>query len=286
MRETTQLTLPGGVEATLTGDPSDISVFGAIRVQTGTWEPHLMRLFEAVVCSDSICLDVGANIGVHTMALATLARDGQVWAIEATKRNFELLELNVSGLASPHAEVRTLRNMLWDKTPAPAIASVRQVAGCSFTSRAIDRDAAEQYIREQVPAEIFAQEAPDITLEEAEPVTLDEWAEVNEVGRLDLIKMDIEGAETRALAGGQAMLSKLKPALVTEYNPVCSGIYWGAPPDEYYKQLASAYSDIRIVAHRGDPVRVSAWDELKTALDAGPGWVDLCCGGWRVGAKF
>jgi hypothetical protein len=49
----------------------------------GGYEPHLAELFGHLVRPGDRCVDVGANVGVHTVRLARLAgRDGEVIAIE------------------------------------------------------------------------------------------------------------------------------------------------------------------------------------------------------------
>src|ERR1700761_3179844 len=50
----------------------------------GGYEPHFAELFGHLVRPGDRCVDVGANVGVHTVRLARLAgRDGEVIAIEA-----------------------------------------------------------------------------------------------------------------------------------------------------------------------------------------------------------
>jgi FkbM family methyltransferase len=49
--------------------------------------------------------------------------------------------------------------------------------------------------------------------------TLDLFCEEHDIGRLDLIKMDIEGAELRALRGGVRSLKRFQPVILIELNP-------------------------------------------------------------------
>ena len=62
----------------------------------GNYEPELQRLMEHMNLSGSVCLDVGANIGLHTLTMSELVgTPGQVIAFEPEAHNFRLLEENL-----------------------------------------------------------------------------------------------------------------------------------------------------------------------------------------------
>jgi FkbM family methyltransferase len=62
----------------------------------GNYEPELQRLMQHVNLSGSVCLDVGANIGLHTLTMSELVgAAGQVFAFEPETYNFQLLEQNL-----------------------------------------------------------------------------------------------------------------------------------------------------------------------------------------------
>jgi hypothetical protein len=48
---------------------------------------------------------------------------------------------------------------------------------------------------------------------------LDLFFEQHNIDRLDLIKMDIEGAELRALRGGTESIRRFRPVILIELNP-------------------------------------------------------------------
>jgi FkbM family methyltransferase len=63
----------------------------------------------------------------------------------------------------------------------------------------------------------YAPHWPAGTAEEPFTVdTLDNWAKRTGIERLDWLKMDIEGAEERALRGGIETIEKLRPRLIIE----------------------------------------------------------------------
>src|SRR5258708_412880 len=68
------------------GDVFDADLSSTLEWQLwafGCYEPHFAQLFALLVRPGDRCVDVGANIGVHTVRLARLAGpDGAVMAIE------------------------------------------------------------------------------------------------------------------------------------------------------------------------------------------------------------
>lgn len=79
----------------LTGSSEDRSVFGALQSQQGFWEPHVVSVLKDCIDPEFVCLDIGANIGAHSVVMADLACNGQVIAFEASRRNFEFLHHNL-----------------------------------------------------------------------------------------------------------------------------------------------------------------------------------------------
>ncbi len=72
------------------------AVIGPTLYLDGEYEAELRRLFEAADLSGGVCVDVGANIGLHTISMSRLAGDrGKVYAFEPESRNFKILEHNL-----------------------------------------------------------------------------------------------------------------------------------------------------------------------------------------------
>jgi FkbM family methyltransferase len=60
------------------------------------WERDLQELLAAMSLRGGVCLDVGANIGVHSLLMSELVGPaGRVYAFEPERRNFALLEANL-----------------------------------------------------------------------------------------------------------------------------------------------------------------------------------------------
>jgi FkbM family methyltransferase len=60
------------------------------------WERDLQQLLAAMSLRGGVCLDIGANIGVHSLLMSELVGPaGRVYAFEPEGRNFALLEANL-----------------------------------------------------------------------------------------------------------------------------------------------------------------------------------------------
>lgn len=67
----------------------DTMVTGSFR------EPHFEEIARLLLKRDYNCLDLGANIGSHTLLLASLCNEGRIYAFEPQSIVFQCLSLNV-----------------------------------------------------------------------------------------------------------------------------------------------------------------------------------------------
>jgi len=139
---------------------------------------------------NDVVLDCGAHVGLYTReALAAGAR--LVVAIEPAPGNLECLRRNLAGaIAAGHVVV--CPKGVWDRDDYLAL------------SRAPGNSGADRVLADQAPT----QEWPEVPL-----ITIDRLVDELKLERVDFIKMDIEGAEQRALSGARDTLARYKPRL-------------------------------------------------------------------------
>jgi FkbM family methyltransferase len=163
----------------------------------GTYEPGVVRFIERELQRGDTFMDVGAHIGVHSLVAARRLRDlgaGRVIAFEPTEDSAEKIRRAAA------------RNRL-DLTVVEA--GLSDARGTAELRTDPDYGLEDAGVRSQYGSGQVVQQIP--------LMTFDAWA--NEVGlqRLDVVKIDVEGAEPRVLAGMQESLARLRPrSLVVE----------------------------------------------------------------------
>jgi FkbM family methyltransferase len=145
-----------------------------------------------------IVLDCGANVGVFTRA-SLKAGAKLVVAIEPAPENIECLRRNFAEQVAA-GRVIVYPKGVWDKDDFLELhVDPHNSAADSFV---IDREGWRKV--EKVPL-----------------TTIDKLVEELKLERVDFIKMDIEGAETRAIQGGKGTLARFKPRMaISAYHQV------------------------------------------------------------------
>ncbi len=71
-------------------------IIGTLLYVQGHYEAELLRLIGTMDLKGSICVDIGANLGLHSLAMsAAVGPSGTVFAFEPEAHNFQLLEHNL-----------------------------------------------------------------------------------------------------------------------------------------------------------------------------------------------
>jgi FkbM family methyltransferase len=204
----------------------------------GPYEPEITNLLSSLLDQDSTVVDVGANVGIHTLSMARLAPAGKVLAFEPHPVTVERLRANLS--LNEVDNVRVFQVALLDEQ--------REVS--LYDSEGSNRGMAtlhsyEGWTEMTVPG-----------------VTLDEVVRKEGIPTIDLIKIDVEGYESQVIAGASAVLARDRPSLIFEY------VDWawrncGYTLDQTMERLRSiGYDQFYLVERNGilplpDPLLVS-----------------------------
>ena len=149
---------------------------------TGRYEPQETQLVQRLLGPGMVVVDVGANWGYFTLVCANLVgRGGSVIALEPHPRLASMLTANIAA----------------DLVLSEVVDACRVAAGAAAESTAFvgfdERDGNWGVSRAALGAEV-----PDF---ESQTVTLDAFLDDRRKTRVDLVKLDIEGAEAHAIRG-------------------------------------------------------------------------------------
>jgi FkbM family methyltransferase len=184
----------------------------------------------------------------------------------------------VRNLAEPKGSVIGVNCALWDSNGFVNLSTIEELAGCCFIAEAESAAESERLIREVVSPAAIQQLELHVQISATQAMRLDDWVADSGLARVDLIKMDVEGAETRVLRGAERTLRQFAPLLVTEYNPACSTSYFGNRASDYFEELQQRFQVIRILEANGSiSSPLGDWHALHIRLTNGRGWEDLLC---------
>jgi FkbM family methyltransferase len=150
----------------------------------------------SLTCGQNV-LDLGGNIGMVALYMAQkVGPSGHVWVYEPDQKNQRLLQAHIefNGVTN----VTLVPAGVWQES-----GTLTFYEGGTYTSSFVKTN----YISEN-PAQYKETSVP--------VVSLDDEYKRHQWKRLDFIKMDIEGSETKALLGAKRLLSELSPVLLIE----------------------------------------------------------------------
>ena len=167
-------------------------VIDASLFYSGTFEAEAERTITAMLKPGMTAVDIGANFGYHTFRMArAVGSDGKVIAIEPTEWAFAKLQRNIA--RNGFKNIRLVKVALGD--------------------------------RDQGPTEVRLQssyrlDGTDLSTNEIVPMyTVDTAMTMNDVDRVDFVKMDVDGLEGKVIRGARETLTKHRPMLFFEVTP-------------------------------------------------------------------
>jgi len=160
----------------------------------GCFEPDTTLVINKYVKSGMTILDIGANVGAHTLRLAKLVgKDGKViafepmsWALAKLKRNIGLNDFD---------------NIVVEECALSDINFKSQLTHFSSSWRVGGGWAADSGTAEHIGF-----------------VTLDEYARINKMDKIDFIKLDVDGYECKVIRGGVNTIKKFTPIMIVEFG--------------------------------------------------------------------
>jgi FkbM family methyltransferase len=157
----------------------------------GSFEEKELEICRNFIRTDSVVLDIGANIGIHSLFYSSLAKQGKVYAFEPSLFTFEYLIKNVRN--SPN--IIPMNIGLFSKS------GLMEFYECENDALSGLKDTKRSNIKAKTSI---------ICLRG------DDWANLLSPSKIDFIKIDVEGLEQEVIEGFQSLIVKFHPVLFIE----------------------------------------------------------------------
>lgn len=178
-------------------DPRDFGVTFELHA-TGTYEPFTREACLGTLGPGMVFLDIGAHVGLYALPAARIVGpSGRVIAFEPHPGNRDLLEENVT-----HNGLDNVTVVAAAVSDAPGEMTL-QISSFNTGDHRLYRGTRTRGRR--VPTRV---------------VSIDDWCVSAGIDRVDMVKIDVQGAEGKVIAGMQAtMATNPGMRIILEYTP-------------------------------------------------------------------
>jgi len=176
-----------------------------LAIYLGVYENSTVKAYRRLIKNGDYVIDIGANIGAHTLQFADLVGDsGRVIAFEPTDYAFSKLQTNI-GL-NPRLSARIIAN---------------QIMLAENESESKDSLPELYSSWPLIPGGVVHPDhwGKKMTTLTAKLTTLDSYIHDHDIHKVDVVKMDVDGYEYSVLKGSISMIRKFCPVFVMELCP-------------------------------------------------------------------
>jgi|LGVF01.1.fsa_nt_gb FkbM family methyltransferase len=160
----------------------------------GVYEGLITHFMHCIVRPSFYFFDIGANVGYYAMLISRLTgRSAAVYAFEPCPDEFKKLQRNLS--LNDFRSVRTYQIALSDTTGNIGLTKKKKGGLTRLSS------------------------SSEEAFHDVSCTTLDDFILYNQIPRLNLLKVDIEGSEVNFLRGALQSISQFRPIIIIELNP-------------------------------------------------------------------
>ncbi len=163
--------------------PSNEDV-GRVIAYLGIYEPEETNYLLSALRPDDICFDVGANLGYYTSIMARIVKRGRVHAFDPDPMCRALLELNVRLNGFENVSIQEIAL----GARSGRVQLIRSADSGFNSLRDTDR-------------------RPVLGALDVASSTIDTYMEGQRIERIDVLKVDVEGAEALVIEGASQLLS-------------------------------------------------------------------------------
>lgn len=209
------------------------------------YESETVALCKKIIKPDMVVVDIGAHIGYFTRIFSKLVgTNGIVLAFEADTENFELLIKNTKHLTN----VSQFHYAVCDQSGIIDFYHCVEKSGC----HSILPNAQQNFTMKKITTQA---------------IELDSFLAKQNIPKVDLIKIDIEGGELTAFKKMTRVLSLEDVKLIVEYNPetICAS---GFSPSKFLEKLSSfGFSLFAIMPNGLVPINSTNLEQYKSVIN-------------------
>jgi len=199
----------------------------------GAFERDLVRCYEKLIKPGDTVLDIGANIGAHTLPLArAVGPTGRVVAIEATAYAIGKLRTNLALNPELQNRVTAVHSLLVATANDPGQSQI-------YSSWPLTDQGATHPVLSGALKDVGA----------ARVCTVDQLVADTGISSVAWLKLDVDGHELSVLQGSAKMINDNRPSILMELAPYC---YSDSPGrfEELVQWLYNAGYVFRVVGQR------------------------------------
>jgi len=174
-----------------------------------------VRIVSSRVGPDAVIFDVGANIGLTSIAMAVACPIARIFAFEGSPSNAAYLRWNTAAVEN----ITVVEAAVSDRSRTLMFASTYGAGSHVLGSGHIDDT------------------LPTVAVE---AISLDQFAEAHNLAPA-LIKIDVEGHEPEVLAGSRRIMETFHPWLCMEFNSWTLNAFGGHSPAAFVPTMWDAY---------------------------------------------
>lgn len=192
----------------------------------GAYEKKEVSTMQTLLHTDSVVVDIGANVGYYSLMAAEKVTTGHIYSFEPVSKNLEKLERNISlnKLTVIH----------------PIQTAISNVSGRTVIYISADDNSGMSGLR---AAENFSGQSETVKC-----LTLDEAVTAYNIPKINLVKIDVEGSEVNVLRGMTKTITEQLPVLLMEVSAATLAMYHEKIQTIYQLLSAKGYIACKVTA--------------------------------------
>jgi FkbM family methyltransferase len=231
----------------------------AIEYSLGKYEKDTTLLFKRILHPGMVALDLGANMGYFSLLFAKyVGKEGKVYAFEPHPTNCTVLSKSIK--ANGFDNIMVVQKAVSNKLGLASLHFNESGSGGSS---------------------VYKRNLPNVDEQnrhiEVETISLDTFFEHEGWPAVDIIKMDIEGAENVALVGAKQLIQRSpKLKMVMEFNPNVQTDAGVSPEGLFTTLLSVGFQTFSLIQDYLQPINVP--DDISHLVKVvGEGYANLLC---------